>query len=239
MATETLYVGPLSNATDTDPAAAYSGVPSSPTIVGPEPILSDGSNATYAEMVDTFTISGSLVRTETRIDFAKGKLDLLSVDSSRATLNSIEIVTSGAGTTWNTTSAPSVSVDLYDPTSWDSYWGWRALWQDAGRVGPSNAGDITYLPGDWGSTFRHPETGSNFTAAEVLDFLASGAAYIRAQTVGTTTTAPGSYSATARFYEFKVIVDYTPIGSPAPLRLYPRSSTRLYPRRRTRRPGTF
>jgi hypothetical protein len=34
------------------------------------------------------------------------------------------------------------------------------------------------------------------------------------------------------------LVLFTPM-SPAPLRIYPRSSTRIYPRRRTRRPGTF
>jgi hypothetical protein len=238
MPTETLYVGPLSNATDTDPAAAYPE-PSSPTIVGPEPILSDGSTATYAEATDTFDINSSFARINTRADYAKGKLDPLSVDSSNATLNSVEVVSVGGSVTWTTSNEPDVTVDLYDPASWDSYWGWLTLWESAGTVGPSNPGDITYLPGDWGSSFSHPDSGTSFTPAQVLDFLASGNAYIRAATSSTTAFVPGSYSATTRLTEFRVIVDYTLTGAPSPLRLHPRNRTRIYPRRRTRRPGTY
>lgn len=236
MTVEVLYVGPLSNATDSDPAAAYTqSGPSSPTIVGPEPILSDGSTATYAEVTETRTVSSGSVTTITRRDYAKGKLDVLSVDSTRATLNSVRVVLVGDGLSWTTPSEPAEEVDLYDPTSWDTTWGWLTRWEAAGYTDPFNSGDITYAPGSWGSSFRHPSSGATFTGAEVLDFLASGNAYIRALVTGGGATAPGSYTSTGRVYEFRVEVDYTPtVITPPMMRQYPNpiSRGRLWPRPR-------
>jgi hypothetical protein len=51
---------------------------------------------------------------------------------------------------------------------------------------------------------------------------------------------PVSGTAGLTVYELRFVVEIAPPASPAPLRLYPRNNaTRLYPRRRTRRPGTF
>lgn len=43
----------------------------------------------------------------------------------------------------------------------------------------------------------------------------------------------------SELFVFETWLEVVGQGSPAPLRIYPRSSTRIYPRRRTRRPGTF
>ena len=52
-------------------------------------------------------------------------------------------------------------------------------------------------------------------------------------------TFPSGVTRSYTVYETWLEIVYTLPSAPAPLRLYPRSSTRLYPRRRTRRPGTF
>lgn len=223
----------------------FTGAPSSAAFVGSQSVLwRDDDPDTYADLTSTFTTDGSTI-THTREDEAVAPLDQLSVGSTTATLNSIRIEWTASNLTTDvpTTVSPTAQFSLLDATSYDVFYGYMAQWDGLGFINNLNPSpqDTTFLTGEWSSSFRHPDTGINFTASEVLDFLASGDVMVAASVVNSSLATVGSFTNTARIQDIKITVDYDLITRPVtPRRLWPAvdnggtGPTRLWPPRSPR-----
>lgn len=209
---------------DAEDAGDFTLYPSSASLVGTASTLwRDDNAATYAEMTYQFGVSGGDI-TPTRQDFARAPLDLLSVDSSTATLNSVLVEITGEQLLDNvgSTDGVSVFVNLTDATSYDVGFGdYTVQWQAAALLNNTRDGSDLYGPGDW-SNFTHRDTATELTASEVLDFFASGNAVVHG-TVADSTTTTGTYTVSGRIFDVTVTIDYTLIATPLPppLRRYP------------------
>lgn len=217
--------------------AGFDSATSSPSFVGSQGTLwRDDDTGTYADLTTVFTNSGGS-RTNARVDLAVAPLDQLSVDSTRATLNSVRVEWTAVDLTTNhPTADPYASLDLLDSTTFDLFYGYMAHWQAAGLINTANPSPQDFLyPADeafW--DLEHPDTSVAYTPAEVLDFLASGNVMAVAF-VNLPTLTSGTWTSTGRVQDIKVTVDYTLTRRPIN-RIHPRGDgARIFPAQATNR----
>ena len=208
---------------------AISGTPNTvnPAVtVGPDPW--QAPDATYTETWRTTRASGPPFY---MLDQASGTWAAYS-----GTVDDVvpfaRIETLQANTTLTSTDA---QIEMNDTSTTGSpFVGWFRPYNTAGTLPSANT--IYEIAGtDW----RWEDEFGGTSKARLISVLQAGnlkAIVHVPQLPGGWTTASMAWG--VRVHQFGLVVSSRPTN-PAPLRLYPRSSTRLYPRRRTRRPGTF